>query len=154
MTLREERLGVWDALVAGHTVSEDRVREAILPAARETSEDEKLCSSLLWAAAKVSRSASPAMRRNLTAVLRYWFSQEGFIEQPPDLAPASLTSAGLDEVMGLGLSWPQAMESVAGNPKDYTALVRVTTLLRKECASAWREMFGTAIPRVFVEGGD
>jgi hypothetical protein len=152
--LREERLELWDDLVRGRPVSKERLRSVLLPVSREVSGNEKLCCALLWAAARISREASPAMRRNLTALLRYWFSQEGVPGQPAGFDRCSLAGAGLGEVMGLGLSWPEAMESVGGNPKDYTALVRVTALLRKECLVAWKEMFGESVPRVLAEGGD
>lgn len=144
--LREDRLAVWDRLVRGEHVPSEDVSGFILRLSHDAPPEEKASCVLLLASLRIANEGRRAMRRNLRAALRYWFSHSGSNDRPVKLNPRDLQDAGLERLVGLYLSWPEAMKSVRGNPEDYTALKRVEKQLRAQCAVEWQEQFGSGVP--------
>jgi len=144
--LREDRLALWDRLLRGEPVRPEDCGQLVSQVSHDASPEERAGSILLLASIRIAEEANRAMRRNLRAALRYWFSHTGTKDRPPKLRLRDLSDAGLERVIGLYLSWPEAMESVGGNPKDYTALKRLESTLRARCANEWRERFGSTPP--------
>jgi len=149
--LREDRLALWDRLVRGEPVALEDCGELVTQVSHDASPEERAGSILLLGSIRIAAEANRATRRNLRAALRYWFSHTGTKDRPPKLLPRSLSDAGLEQLVGLYLSWPEAMESVGGNPKDYTALKRLESALRARCADEWRERFGSTPPDELLE---
>lgn len=150
--LREDRLVVWDRLLRSGNVELEEVERLVTKLSRDTTEEEQLGSVLLLAVAKIATVERGATRRNLTAALRYWFSHTGTKDRPLTFVPRGLEDVGLVDLMGLYLTWPEAMRSVGGNPNDYSALKRLEQELREHCAKEWERVFGCSPPSVLTEG--
>ena len=76
--------------VAGEKVAPEEVEACLLPFARAVSEEKGGARCWVRAApygcAVLAQDGSYAMRRNLRAALRYWFSRVGTKDRPPDFA--------------------------------------------------------------------
>lgn len=156
--LRADRLALWDRLIRGEAVEQAEIDQMVTKLAHDTSPEERAGCALLLAAAKIAREGSKAMRRNLTAALRYWFSYSGSKNRPPALNICAVKKhsrwkdAGLIDFMGLYISWPEAMCSVGGNPKDYSALNKVKNELERKYVEEWKRVFGSPAPFTFTHG--
>jgi len=146
LLLREDRLSIWDRLIRGEPVSMEECDELVGRLASDACPEEKSACMLLLASVRVSNERSEAMRRNLRAALRYWFSHSGSKDRPEPFDPTVLDGTGLESALGLYLSWPEAMESVGRTTVDYTALNRITELLRTRCAEEWKDRLGSSPP--------
>jgi len=144
--LREDRLVFWDRLLRGERVDPVECRELMTRLAHEAPPEEKSGCILLVASVCLAREGNRAMQRNLRAALRYWFSHSGTKERPETFDPCELQDGGLETVVGLYLSWPEAMLSVGGNPDDYTAMKRLERRLRAKCVEEWERQFNTPAP--------
>lgn len=152
--LREDRLALWDRLIQGELIDQLELNQLVTKFVHAVPVEERIGCALLLAATNIASQESRAMRRNLVAALRYWFSHTGSKIRPPDLDPYGLKDAGLIELMGLYLSWPEAMLSVGGNPDDYTALKRVERKLKEKYEEEWDRVFGSSAPLTFAHGGE
>lgn len=150
--LREDRLALWDRLIHGENVAQTELDQLVTKLAHDAPGEDRASCMLLLATANIASQGSRAMRRNLIAALRYWFSHTGSKIRPPDLDPRGLKDVGLIELMGLYLSWPEAMLSAGGNPDDYTALKRVEKKLKEKYEEEWERVFGSSAPFTFVRG--
>jgi len=144
--LREDRLMIWDRLIRGERIPPAQSQEIVSRLAHDASSEEKAGSVLLLASVGLANEGSRAMRRNLRAALRYWFSHTGTKDRPEHLNPRDLQDAGLDRVIGLYLNWPEAMKSVGGNGENYSALKQLERQLRARCADEWQRQFGSSAP--------
>lgn len=154
--LREDRLIFWDRLIQWEIVELKELDQLITKLAHDASAEEKASSVLLLAAALVARVERRAMRRNLVAALRYWFSHVGTKDRPPQLKECEdfyrLNSGGLLDFMGLYLSWSEAMCSVGANPNDYSALKRLEKRLKQAYEKEWERLFGSSVPPIITHG--
>jgi len=155
---REDRLALWDRLIRGDVVEQAEIDQMVTTLAHDASPEERASCVLLLAAAKIAREGSKATRRNLTAALRYWFSYSGSKNRPSDLnictdkKRSRWRDAGLIDFMGLYLSWPEAMCSVGGNPRDYSAFSKLKDNLKEKYAEEWERVFGSPAPFTFTHG--
>lgn len=141
---QETRLALWDLLLRGVHVSAEAAQGELFPLTRATFTTDTESSILLLAAVNVISTGSTAVRRNLQAALRYWFSRQGTKHRPHQLNPRKdLEGAGVVQIMGLYLTWREAQESVGGNPSDYTALERITEAIRREYVAQWTRLCGS-----------
>jgi len=148
----EERLEVWDLLLREETPARS-VLEHLAGAARgQSSDEERLSTAMLVAVAALLGNARRAARRNLMALLRYRFSQLGAKSRPHGLDPRELANPDMLGLMGLHLTWPEAMLSVGGNPADYTALSRTEKAVRAEFLTQWGRIYGTTPPDSLTHG--
>ncbi len=156
--LRADRLALWDRLIRGEAVEQAEIDQMVTKLAHDTSPEERASCILLLAAAKIAREGSKAMRRNLIAALRYWFSYSGTKIRPPDLSICNdkkhsrWKDAGLIDFMGLHISWSEAMCSVGGNPKDYSAFSKIKNTLKNEYKKEWGRVFDSSAPFTFTHG--
>jgi len=144
---REDRLSFWDRLIRGEQVPSEECEELVTGLVHDASPEERIGCILLLASVGIASDGTKAMRRNLRAALRYWFSHTGTKDRPENLEPRDLLEAGLEDVIGLYLNWPEAMGSVEGSKVDYTAKERIEKLLRARCAKEWQKRFGSSAPR-------
>lgn len=144
--LREDRLIFWDRLIRGESIDAEELDQLVIKLAHDASAEERVGSVFLLAAAKIARVGRRAMRRNLIAGLRYWFSHVGTKDRPPGFNSQAIRDAGLTEIMGLYLNWREAMLSVGGNPNDYSALKRLEKRLKEEYKKEWKRVFGSQAP--------
>jgi len=149
----EERMVLWDRLVRGEEVDAMEIGDLIPRLAHDASDDERSACVLLLASVHVASRERRAMRRNLCAALRYWFSQSGSEDRPDNVDPDSLRNVGLESIVGLRLRWPEAMRSVGANPNDYSALKRIEKRLREQCVIEWERLFNCAPPTELSERG-
>lgn len=153
--LREDRLAFWDFLIQGETVEREELDLLVTKLVHDASEEERVASILLIASSRIAIEESAAMRRNLVAALRYWFSRCGAEDRPARLDFASLRNAGLIDFMGLYLNWEEAMRTVGRNPKkriDYTALKRLEKKLKEHFVKEWERILGSSPPSILSEG--
>lgn len=156
--LQEDRLALWDRLIHGDAVEQAEIDQMVTKLAHDASPEERAACVLLLAVAKIAREGSRAMRRNLTAALRYWFSYSGTKNRPPglnicnDKRRSRWRDAGLIDFMGLYISWSEAMCSVRGNPKDYSAFNKVKNELEKKYVEEWKRVFGSPAPFTLTHG--
>jgi len=157
-SLREDRLALWDRLIRGEAVERAEVERVVATLIPDASHEERVSCILLLAAARIACEGSRAMRRKLTAALRYWFSHTGSKNRPSDLdickarERSKWRNAGLLDFMGLYISWPEAMCSVGGNPKYYTALTELKNNLKRKYIEEWERVFGSQAPSNFTHG--
>ena len=144
--LREDRLAFWDRLIRGVQVPPAECDDLLTQLAVNADPEEQAGCILLLASVGIANEANRAMRRNLRAALKYWFSHTGTKESREAPGLHDVQEGGLESVIGLYLSWPEAMESVGGNPNDYSALKRLESLLRARCVEEWERRFGTPAP--------
>lgn len=148
--LQEERLPFWDRLTRGQPVSRDEVDRAISRLSHDASDDERTAAVLLLAAVHIANGGSRAMRQYLRAGLLYWFSQAGSTPNHAEHDLRGLKNPGLIEIMGLQLTWPQALRIAGVRVRSaagaYVALRRLQDCLRKQMAEEWTRVFGTVAP--------
>ena len=149
--LREDRLAIWDRMIRGERIPSEESREIVGRFAHDTSSEERTGLVLQLASVELANEGSKATRTNLRAALRYWFSHTGTKDRSEHLNPRDLLDAGLEDVIGLYLSWPEAMESVGGKGTDYSALKRIERRLRAKCAEEWERQFGSSAPAELSE---
>jgi len=147
LDFREERLVLWDRLIRGETVSVEECCDVVGRLAADAGHEEKSSCVLLVASARVANERSEAMRNNLRAALKYWFSQSGTKDRPDSFDASELEGQGLESLPGLYLSWPEALEAIGRTKPDYTALTRITERLRTRCAEEWERLLGSAPPK-------
>jgi hypothetical protein len=145
---REDRLSFWDRLIRGVHVPPEECEGLLARLVHDDCPDEnRIGCILLLASVGIASDGTKPMRRNLRAALRYWFSHTGTKDRPENLEPRDLLDAGLEDVIGLYLNWPEAMGSVEGNKIDYTAKERIEKQIRARCAKEWKKRFGSSAPR-------
>ena len=130
---KEERLDYWDKLLRGRGLEEvdrETLNSCCLPLAKERSNKERVSTVLLFAAAELARTGTEATKKDLVALLRYWFSKQGKEIRPKNFDPKEIEDPGIDGVVGLGLTWGEAMESVGKNPDNLMALSRIKQKLK------------------------
>lgn len=155
LTTKEERLDYWDKLLKGDKLGPQDIEDldsCCLPLAKESSNRERVSTVLLYAAAELSQSGSEATKTDLDAVLRYWFSKQGEEIRPKSFDPKQLDDPGIDGVVGLSLTWGEAMESVGKSPDNLMALSRIKKKLKKKVNKKWEELFDSSPPRAFGNG--
>lgn len=154
--LREDRLCFWDRLIQGQRVRQSEVAEVVTKLAHDAPPEERAGCILLLSAARISEEGSKAMRRNLVASLRYWFSYVGTEHSAADIKSRLKKSKWRDmdllTCMGLQLSWSEAMHSVGANGIDYTALNRLKDALKSTYSKEWQKTFGSSAPLDFAHG--
>ncbi|MBS3793189.1 hypothetical protein KGY77_11175 [Candidatus Bipolaricaulota bacterium] len=152
LTTKEERLSYWDKLLKGDPLGPQDIEDLFsccLPLAKESSHQERVSTVLLFAAAELSRSGTESTKTDLNAVLRYWFSKQGEKIRPKSFDPKELDDPGIDGVVGLGLTWGEAMESVGKSPDNLMALSRIKKQLKEKANNKWEELFDSSPPRAF-----
>lgn len=152
-----ERLEFWDMLLRGAEVNPELLRSLASKAGRDAEEEEKASWVLLLAAAELMSTESLAGRRNLLAYLRYRFSQTAQPFRPKDFDPRRLEGVGLERIVGLKLTWEEALLSVgrvirSTKDIDYSALKRTEAKLKERSRQWWAELFGQ--PPKVLEGGE
>ena len=152
--LREDRLVFWDLLVRGNIVERGELDQFVTKLVHDASAEERVASILLIASSRIAIEESAAMRRNLVAALRYWFSRCGAEDRPTRLDFASLRKGGLLDFMGLRLNWEEALRTVGRNSKksiDYPALKRLEKKLKEYFAKEWEQILGSSPPSILSE---
>jgi len=144
--LRDERLVLWDRLIRGERVSRSELGNIVSRLVHDASDSERAGSVLLFAAVRFIESARPSSRWRLQAALWYWFSQNGTSDRPNGFRVKNLRDPGLADLSGLYLTWPEVMEAMGRNPKDYSALKRIETDLTSYVSEEWVTLFGTEAP--------
>jgi len=153
--LREDRLAFWDRLIHGESVEFEELDQLVTKLAHDASDEDRINSVLLLAAAQIARVGRRAMRRNLVAALRYWFSHVGTKDRPSKFDPRKIENCGLIDIMGLYLTWPEALASVLAaksRTADYTALKRIERCLEEEYMKEWERLFGSSAPYTTTHG--
>ena len=145
--LHDERLVLWDHLIRGEPVSRSEISKLISKLARNASDAERTGSVLLLAAVRFLERARPSSRWRLRAALWYWFSQNGTRERPTKFRVKHLRNAGLADLAGLYLTWPEVMEAVGRkNTEDYSPLKRIEADLMAYVIEEWITLFGKEVP--------
>lgn len=139
--LREDRLALWDRLIHGERVELKELDQLVTKLAHDASDEDRVSSVLLLAAAQIARVGRRAMRRNLVAALKYWFSHVGTKDRPSKVDSRKIENCGLIDIMGLYLTWPEASGTV-----DYTALKRIEECLKEKYMKEWERLFGSSAP--------
>ena len=148
---REERLAIWDRLLRGEGVPREELR-FLQSVGRGIPDDEKPGVILLMAAVELMNSGTAAVRRNLIAALRYWFSHTGSKLDKTQIQPEKLREGGLMEFLGLHLTWPEAAGTMEADA-SYAALKRIEKKLQEECKRQWENVFGNPAPWCPAGGG-
>lgn len=146
--LQDERLALWDRLLMGELLDADALERELGPLIRSLGDEEREnCVLLLAAAAVLVRSRSTA-RHTLAAALRYWWSKTGSKNRPPRFDPRMLKHAGVLEVMGLDLTWEEALRSVGivKRSVDHKSLHRVVEQLERAYGQVWERLLARAAP--------
>lgn len=149
--VREDRLTVWDRLLRGEEIPSQELR-FLQSVGRDIPDDEKPGVILLLAAVELMNSGTAAVRRNLTAALRYWFSHTGSKTDKTLISPGRLKEGGLMEFLGLHLTWPEAARTAKADG-SYAALKRIEKKLQEECKRQWESIFGNPAPWDLAGGG-
>lgn len=144
--LRDERLVHWDRLIRGERTARSELSELVSKLAHEATDSERAGSVLLLAANRFMESARPSSRWRLRAGLWYWFSQNGTHDRPKGFRVKQLAKAGLADLAGLYLTWPEVMEAMGKNPNDYTPLKRIEADLKTHFDEEWKSVFGNEAP--------
>lgn len=144
--LREERLGLWDQLLRGMWVNAPATERAFARLIRSVGGEERERAVLVLAAAHVAWKGRKATRRTLIAALRYWWSKSGSKDRPQGFAPRDLDGGGVLEVMGLDLTWEEALRSVGVRKVDHKALHRLQAQLEDAYTGVWERLLGSAPP--------
>jgi|YelNatPaOPRAMG01_1025707.scaffolds.fasta_scaffold29520_3 hypothetical protein len=155
--MNEERLVYWDLLLRGEEVDLSRLRALAAKTAVEAPEEEKAGWVLLLASVELVQTGSIADQRNLLAYLRYKFSQTDHPKRPKNFHPKDLEGAGLEKIVGIKLTWEEALISVGRTAKnekgvDYSAQKRIEAKLKELSRKWWGELFGP-LPKI-LEGGE
>ena len=144
--LRDERLAFWDRLVRGERIEQAELDALLSKLAHEASDEERAGTVLLCAVARCREEMRPASRWRLQAALWYWFSQTGTPDRPARFALRRLRGAGLADLAGLHLTWPEVMQAQGKNPNDYSPLKRIEKDLMRLVQEQWVALFGTEPP--------
>lgn len=149
--LKEDRLEYWSKLVRGKALTSkdiDHLRSYSLPLAKENTAGERISTALLFGAAHLVSKGTSTTKVHLRAALIYWFSSQGEQMRPPGFDPRDFDPEGVEEVIGLDLTWKEAMETVDKNP-NRTAFSRIKDKLRRSSLQEWRNLFDCQPPQTF-----
>ena len=144
--LRDERLVFWDRIIRGERVVQAELRELLSRLAHDASDNERAGTVLLFAVVRYRETIRPASRWRLQAVLWYWFSQTGTRDRPGHFKVKSLRGAGLADLAGLYLTWPEVMKALGKKPTDYSPLKRAEKELMSLVDEQWVALFGSQPP--------
>lgn len=144
--LRDERLAFWDRLIRGERIEQAEFDGLISRLAHDASDDERAGTVLLFAVAQYREKMRPSSRWRLQAALWYWFSQTGTLDRPARFTPSRLRGAGLADLAGLHLTWPEVMKAQGKNPNDYSPLKRIEKDLMALVEEQWIALFGKQPP--------
>ena len=147
--IREIRLVFWDRILQGAPPQTQEIDQALLPFIRETDIKERLAFTLLRSCAKIARSGTEAMRRNLKVALLYWFGNANSEIETAPYRHANVHSPHVHEIVNRKITWREAAAIVGTNPNDYSARQRLMKVLQEECAIQWGNLFGEAAGNPF-----
>ncbi len=151
--VHEERMALWDRLLQGDVPNAHVLEQVMARLIRSVGDEERDGCVLLLAAVHVYWSSRSSARRTLTAALRYWWSRTGSKARPAEFDHRKLDGAGVLEVMGLHLTWEEALRSVGVRKVDHKALHRVVEQLERAYGEVWQRVLGSKAPTPWTKDG-